>query len=187
MPKEVFQLVGKPVEKGDVSLSNEDVAAFREIALSGLKLNEHSMDEHTDTTKIITSSFTDGIITERDLAADYDVYSLMFRGETVMSSDPDRARITVTLARYNLANQGLKIYNIYDVHSLEGETVMAARRVRIIRELSRLTFDEIGQPFLEKYDKQWKAYEVPMTSQDVEYVGAFSGRLAKRVSVTGGH
>ncbi len=185
MSVETFQHVGKRVELGDVALSKEDVSAFRLSALKGARITEFV---ETDTeSRFKTRSSADGIMTDRDLAADYDVAAMAFFAKGVALWDMDYARTKITFARYNQKNEGVKIYNIYDVESFGGEPVRATRLVRVIRNLSRLAFDETGEPVREKYDEQRKAYEVQMTSDDVARVDELVERITRRSLITGGH
>lgn len=182
---ETFQHIGKRVEFGDVALTPEDVALFRLTALQGVRIRKFA---RTDTqTALLVSSFTDGVIAPRDAAADYSVYSSAFYSKSVMESDPDYARSTITFARFNDKNRNTKIYNIYDVESFEGETVMAAHRVRVIRDLSRIAFSEEGEPYEDVYSRQRKGYETPMTSKDVANVAHLVDRITTRARITGGH
>lgn len=175
---EVFQHVGKRVEQGTVLVTPEDVELFRLTALEGVKMRKFSRTE-TQTT-FWMSSFTSGAVILRDSASDYDVPSLAFYSKTVMESEPDYGRSTITFARYSQRDRNTKIYNIYDVESQDGEATMAVRRVRILRDLSRIAFNEDGEPYDDVYSHQRKVYEVPMTSDDVVRVARLVDRITRR-------
>lgn len=158
-----FEHVGPRVEFGDVAISAGEAELFRKSALQGIKVKELVLDD--DETRIVTSAYTSGFLS--DAAADYDVYSSAFYSKTTMGANPDFWRSVITFARFNSKQSDTKIYNIFDVESYQGEPTFAARRVRVIRNLSRIAFDENGDPFEDTYSHQRKTFETPMTSEDV--------------------
>jgi len=62
--------------------------------------------------------------------------------------------------------------------------VSAVRRVRVIRNLTRLAFDETGEPYEDNYSRQRKAFEYPMESSDVEVVVTRVTQIMNRQRVT---
>lgn len=179
---ELFKHVGPRVQFGEVGISNDEAEAFRQTALKGAKINELILDD--DYTSIQTSCNTSGFIT--DAAADYDVYSHSFYTKTTLGSDPDFWRSSITFARYNQKHSDTKIYNTYDVETQEGEVLMAVHRVRIIRKLSRLAFDQNGEPYNSIYSRQFKSYETQMVPEDIPDIDLRIERLLSRNKVTGG-
>lgn len=178
-----FEHVGPRIAFGDVLISNEEAETFRLSASKGVKIKELFIGDAQS--RIQMTSYADGILS--DAAADYDVYSMAYFSKTLLGQEPDFWRSSITFARYNAKNRDTKIYNIYEVESYQGEVVLGVRRVRIIRNLARLAFNENGDPYEDIYSRQRKAYEVPITSEDIVTIDRLVERTTSRSRVTGGH
>lgn len=177
----LFEHIGPRVEFGSANITNEEAETFRQIALRGLKINKLFVDDAE--TRIQTSAYTSGLIS--DAMGDYDVPSLAFYTKSILGTDPDYWRSVITFARFKSSSKEAKIYNIYDVESHGGEVALAARRVRIIRNLARVVFDENGDPYEDVYSRQYKSYETLMTSQDIEEIDQRTSRIIRRSEATG--
>lgn len=180
---ELFTHVGPRIALGDVAISPDDAEIFRQTALKGVKIRKLFIDDHE--TLIQTTAFTDGLLS--DAAADYEVDSMAVYSKSILGSTPDFWRSVVSFARFNAKHNDTKIYNIFEVENYEGELVRAVRTVRIIRNLSRLAFDDNGDPVQDTYSRQHKAFEVQMTSDDVSSVDLQVDRIVSRSRVTRGH
>ncbi len=178
---ETFQHIGPRVAYGTAQLTPDEAEYFRQAALQGAKVNKLIVTD--DETRIQTSAFTSGLLS--DAVGDYDVYSQAFYAKSILGSRPDFWRSTVTFARFNDKHRDTKIYNIYEVESHAGEVAIATRRVRVIRHLSRIAFDDEGNPFEDVYSRQRKAFERAMTSEDITIVDQRMKRLVSRQQVTG--
>lgn len=178
---ETFQHIGPRVAYGTAQITPDEAEVFRQAALQGAKVNKLAVSD--DETRIQTSAYTSGLLS--DAAGDYDVYSMAFYAKSILGSDPDFWRSTVTFARFNDKHRDTKIYNIYEVETHGGEVAIATRRVRVIRHLSRIAFDDDGNPFEDVYSRQRKAFERAMTSDDIVNVNQSMQRLVNRQKVTG--
>ncbi len=180
-----FEHVGPKVEYGDVVISNEEADQFRQTALKGAKLTGLHIDDDDTRTIIQLTSYADGILS--DAIGDYEVYSMSLVSKTILQANPDSWRSVISFARFNAKHRDTKIYNIYEVEGIMGEVTLAVRRVRVIRNLSRIAFDDNGDPFEDIYDRQRKAFETPLLSEDIEAIDARVERTTSRSLITGGH
>lgn len=179
----LFEHIGPRVEDGDVTLAPDELELFRSAALKGVKLKELQLDDRQ--TKIVTLSHTSGLLSEA--WGDYDVYANAFYAKTELGgNDLDFWRSVISFARYNDKNRGTKIYNIYEVEGSGEQPHKALRTVRIIRNLSRIAFDDDGNPYDDKYSEQYKSFERPMTTDDVLRVSYGVERISARNRATGG-
>lgn len=174
--------VGPHVEFGQAAISDVEAEAFRKTSLKGIKIAKLALGEHT--TEIQTLAYTSGMMS--DAAGDYDVTSSAFYSKLTLGDAPNFWRGVITFARFNDKHRDTKIYNAYEVVTNEGEPLLAVRRVRIIRNLTRLVFDESGEPYEDVYSKQHKGYERPMTSDDIDLVSQQVGRIINRSRATRG-
>lgn len=179
---ETFQHIGPRVAYGTAAITFEEAEQFRQSALLGAKINRLVIDD--DATQIQTSAYTNGLLS--DAVGDYDVYSSAFYTKTVKGNGPDFWRSIVTFARFNDKHRDTKIYTAFEVETCEGEVELALRRVRVIRNLSRIAFDDDGNPFEDIYSRQRKAYEAVMTGDDVAMVAQRMKRIIERHRATGG-
>jgi hypothetical protein len=178
---ETFQHIGPRVAFGTAQISSDEAEHFRQVALQGSKVNKLRVSD--DETLIQTSAYTNGLLS--DAVGDYDVYSMAFYAKSILGSRPDFWRSTVTFARFNDKHRDTKIYNIYEVETHGGEVAIATRRVRVIRNLSRIAFDDDGNPFEDVYSRQRKAFERVMTTDDIHTVDQSMKRLLQRQQATG--
>ncbi|MGH7218000.1 MAG: hypothetical protein ACREGE_00940 [Candidatus Microsaccharimonas sp.] len=174
--------VGPRVEFGRADISSDEAEAFRQTALRGAKVVKLVIGEHQ--TLVQTLTYTSGMMS--DAVGDYDVPSSAFYSKSILGSSPDYWRSVVTFARFNDKHRDTKIYNAYEVVANGGEPLHAVRRVRIIRNLARLVFDENGEPYEDVYSKQHKGYETAMTGSDVVLVDQQVDRIIRRNRATGG-
>lgn len=174
--------VGPHVEFGEAAISDVEAEAFRKTSLKGIKIAKLAISEHA--TQIQTLAYTSGMMS--DAAGDYDVTSSAFYSKLTLGSEPNYWRGVVTFARFNDKHRDTKIYNSYEVVTNEGEPLLAVRKVRIIRNLTRLVFDESGEPYEDVYSKQHKGYEQPMTSEDIDLVDQQVERIIRRSRATRG-
>jgi len=175
--KPVFEHVGPHVDFGTVLIDNDQAETFRQNALQGTKIHKLSIDD--ELTYIWTASYASGVLS--DAAADYQVEESSFYAKSIAGANPDYWRSVVTFARFNLQNKETKIYNIFEVEAHAGEVTSAVRKVRVLRNLSRLAFDEkTGEPYEDIYSRQRKTFEVPMEPDDVSQVATRIGRIMSR-------
>lgn len=175
-----FEQVGKHVELGDVSISQDDADRFRHAALQGAKI--HKLFIGDSSTYIWTASYATGVLAQA--ASDYEVDERAFYAKSVAGQDPHFWRSVITFARFNQKHADTKIYNIYEVEAQGGELLTAVRKVRIIRNLTRIAFDENGEPTEDIYSRQRKGFEVPMQPEDVDLVVRDVERIVNRQRVT---
>ncbi|HEY8886271.1 MAG TPA: hypothetical protein VIM31_02090 [Candidatus Microsaccharimonas sp.] len=174
--KPTFEHVGPIVDFGDVQIDGDQAEVFRKTALQGTKIHKLSIEDQSS--YIWTASYATGVLS--DAAADYDVTESAFYAKSLSGMKPDYWRSVVTFARYNLKHADTKIYNIYEVEAHAGEVTSAVRRVRIIRNLSRLTFNSAGEPYEDTYSRQRKSFETPMQPDDVDLVATNIARVMNR-------
>lgn len=175
-----FEHVGPIVDFGDVQIDGDQAEAFRKVALQGTKIKELSIDD--DSSLVWTTSYASGVLSQA--AADYDVYESAYFAKSITGARPDFWRSVVTFARYNQKHSDTKIYNIYEVEAHAGEVTSAVRHVRIIRNLSRITFNAAGEPYEDTYSRQRKTFQTPMQPEDVELVSTNIGRIMNRQRAT---
>ena len=164
--KPTFEHVGPKVDFGTVLIQPEEAETFRKTLLQGAKIRKLEIND--ESSLLWTTSYATGVLSTA--AADYGVDESAYYAKTLAGSNPDYWRSVITFARYNSQQADTKIYNIYEVESQSGELMSAVRKVRIIRNLTRLTFNNAGEPYEDSYSRQRKAFEYPMESRDVEAV-----------------
>jgi hypothetical protein len=175
-----FVQVGPRVPAGEVQIGEEDAELFRrETRLSGVHIRKFEMDDSS--IKTIATSYAKGELA--DAASDYEVAESSFYAKSIAGTQPNFWHNTVTFARWNLKNRETKIYNIFEVESLEGELTQAVRRVRIIRNLSRIAFDDSGEPYEDVYSRERKVFERPMVEDDVHRVITHMAHITSRQRV----
>lgn len=175
-----FEHIGPIVDFGDVRIDNDHAEAFRKNALEGTKI--HKLFIGDESSYIWTASYATGVLSTA--ASDYDVPESAFYSKSFTGSHPDYWRSVVTFARYNQKHADTKIYNVYEVEAYGGEVTSAVRRVRILRNLSRITFNQAGEPYEDTYSRQRKSFETPMQPDDVELVSTLMTRIMNRQRVT---
>lgn len=175
-----FEQVGPRVELGDVVIDSAQAEVFRRAALSGTKVSDLAFSD--DASRIRTTSYATGVLS--DAFADYAVPESFFTGLTEQRLDPRYWRSQIRFSRYSDKNRETRISNIYQVEMNDGQVMFAARRVEILRNLARIATDEDGEPTLDVYDRQRKAFEQPMTADDVEMVAQKALRITSRQRVT---
>lgn len=181
--KQNFEKIGAPVSFGDVYISDDHAEEFRKIALQGTRIKSLQL---TDTrTEIMTTSYASGVLS--DAAADYDVYETAYYAKSVRESNPDFWRSVITFARYNQKNADTKIYNVFSVESINGSVEHATREVRIIRNLSRIAFDGNGEPIVDTYSRQYKAFEQPLMEGHIDHIATSVDRIMRRQAATRPH
>jgi hypothetical protein len=163
---EYFQQVGPRVEFGQVGITPAEADRFRRVTLEGVKVKRLEISDIA--TFIMTTSYATGVLS--NAAGDYEVDEASFYAKNIGQQNPDYWRSVITFARYNQKHADTKIYNIYETEWSGGEVVSAVRRVRVIRNLTRIAFDESGDPYEDVYSRQYKAFEAPMTGEDVTIV-----------------
>jgi hypothetical protein len=163
---EHYQHVGPRVEFGCVGITPGEADRFRRATLEGVKIKQLEIGDNT--TLILTTSYATGMLS--NAAGDYEVDESAFFAKNTGQQSPDYWRSVITFARYNQKHADTKIYNIYETEWSGGEVVSAVRRVRVIRNLTRIAFDESGDPYEDVYSRQYKAFEAPMTGEDVTIV-----------------
>ena len=178
--KPAFEQIGPEVNFGDVRIDNKQAELFRQNALQGTKIRTLSVEDHYS--YLLTSAYATGILSTA--SADYDVPESAFFSKNFKGANPDYWRSVVTFVRYTQKHADTKIYNAYEVESHGGEVVSAVRRVRIIRNLSRLTFNQAGEPYEDEYSLQRKSFQVPMQPGDVEAIATGMKRIMNRQRVT---
>ncbi|MBC7565243.1 hypothetical protein H7100_03395 [Candidatus Saccharibacteria bacterium] len=178
--KPTFEHIGPVVDFGDVQIDSDQAEVFRKNALQGTKIHKLLVDD--EFSYVWTASYATGVLSSA--AADYDVPESAFYAKSFSGMNPDYWRSVVTFARYNQKHADTKIYNVYEVEAHAGEVTSAVRRVRIIRNLSRLTFNQAGEPYEDTYSRQRKSFETPMQPEDVELVSAHITRIMNRQRVT---
>jgi len=178
--EETFKHVGPRVDPGDVRISDDEVQLFRSTALLGSRIRNLSVDN--ESSYIWASSYATGVLS--DAAADYGVDETAFFSKSTAGIKPAYWRSTITFARYNQAHADTKIYNIFEVEAADGEVIAAKRKVRIIRNLVRFVFDEEGEPIEDAYSRQRRAFEHPMTPEDVAQVAIRVDRVMRRQRAT---
>lgn len=177
-----FEHVGPIVDFGDVRIDNDQAEAFRKSALNGTKIRKLAIED--ESSLVLTTSYATGVLSTA--AADYDVSESSFYAKSFSGLHPDYWRSVVTFARYNQKHADTKIYNVYEVEAYAGEVTSAVRRVRVIRNLSRIAFDQAGEPYEDMYSRQRKSFEIPMQPDDVGFVSTSMTRIMNRQRVTSG-
>ena len=175
-----FEHVGPRVDFGTVLIDPDEAETFRKTLLQGTRIRQLAIND--ESSLLWTTSYATGVLSTA--AADYAVDESAYYAKTLAGSNPDYWRSVITFARYNQQQADTKIYNIYEVESQSGELVSAVRRVRVIRNLTRLAFDEAGEPYEDNYSRQRKAFEYPMESSDVEVVATRVAHIMNRQRVT---
>lgn len=177
-----FQVVGPRVEFGTVHIDHDDATRFRQIALNGTTIRDLNI---TDTsTYIYMTSYATGVLS--DAKGDYAVSDSGFYAKTVAWAQPDYWRSTITFSRFNQKYADQKIYNVFEVESHAGELVSAVRKVRVIRNLTRLAFDpQTGEPIEETYSRQRKAFERPLSPEDIDAIATRATQIVSRQRVLG--
>lgn len=176
-----FEHIGPHVPYGDVHISAEEAEQFRVLSLEGMKIHKLMM---TDTDRyMLTASYASGVLARAAIGSDDDVTESAFYAKSMASNNPDYWRSVITFARYKPNNAETKIYNIFEVETHSGEVTMAARTVRIIRNLTRIAFDESGDPYEDTYSRQYKSYQTPMQVGDVSTIATDVDRIMRRQQV----
>lgn len=178
--KQHFERIGTPVSFGEVAISDDQAERFRTIALQGTRIKSLQLTDVR--TEVVTTSYASGVLS--DAAADYDVYETAYYAKTVRESDPDFWRSVITFARYNQKNADTKIYNRFSIESVNGSVEHAVREVRIIRNLSRIAFDGNGEPFVDTYSRQYKAFEQPLQDDHIDHIETSVDRIIRRQAAT---
>lgn len=172
---EYFQQVGSRVGLGEISITPAEADRFRRATLEGEKVKRLEISDNA--TLILTTSYASGVLS--DAAGDYEVDETSFYAKNTAGCDPDYWRSVITFSRYNQKHADTKIYNIYEAEWGGGELIGAIRKVRVIRNLMRIAFDESGEPYEDVYSRQYKTFENPMRGEDVEIV---EGRVRRTMS-----
>jgi len=178
--KPTFEHVGPVVGFGDVQINEEQAEVFRQTALQGTKIHKLSIGD--ESSYVWTASYATGVLSTA--AADYDVSESAFYSKSFSGMNPDYWRSVITFARYNQKHADTKIYNVYEVEAHAGEVTSAVRTVRIIRNLSRITFNTLGEPYEDTYSRQRKSFQTPLQPDDIELVATNIGRIMSRQRVT---
>lgn len=176
----VFEQVGPTVGFGDVLIDEASAERFRKTALQGTKINELLVSD--DFTQLKTSSYAGGVLS--DAFGDLNTADTAFYTKNFYGANPDFWRSIVTFARFKKDYADIKIYNRYEVEAHAGEVVAATRQVRVLRNLSRIAFNNEGEPYEDVYSEQRKMFETPMQHQDVKLVGMKMERIMNRQRVT---
>jgi|GEM_PF-2725872 len=178
--KPTYIRVGPPVATGDVRISKEDGRAFQQLALLGTKIHRLSLDD--DTTAVWANSYASGILSTMD--ADNEVYENAVFSKSIEGPGP-YWRSVVNFVRYNQKHADTKIYNIFDVSSRDGEVSSAIRHVRVVRNLTRIAFnEETGEPYDDNYSRQRRTYQTAMEPEDIGSVALRIERIMNRQKVT---
>lgn len=175
-----FDQVGDTVPYGETAITHDDADRFLSAAMDGVKIRSLFIGDFA--TEIVTTTYASGILS--NASADYDVTEESCMSKTTFDNKPDRWRSFMMFARYNQKNRDTKIYNMYDIESLGGELMLARRQVRVIRDLTRVAIRD-GDIFEEVYSRQRKAFEVPLTSEDVDLAIERKDRIMRRRLATG--
>jgi len=179
----VFKHVGPRVAEGDVRITAEQAREFQGIALLGTKIDRLSLDDIS--TSVWAKSYATGALSTYE--GDYEVDETAVFSKSVEGPEPHYWRSVVNFVRYNEKHADTKIYNIFEVTALQGEVTSAIRRVRVIRNLTRVAFDEeTGEPYDDNYSRQRRTFESPMEPEDIEAVRIRVSRLMSRQLVTSG-
>lgn len=176
-----FEHIGPHVPYGEVFISPEEAERFRILSLEGTRIHKLMM---SDTDRyMLTASYASGVLAQAAIGSDDDVSESAFYAKSMASNNPDYWRSVITFARFKQNTADTKIYNVFEVETHNGEVTMAARTVRIIRNLTRIAFDEAGDPYEDTYSRQYKAYQTPMQSGDVETIATDVDRIMRRQRV----
>lgn len=173
--KPTFEHIGPTVEYGDVRIDEAAGELFRKTALLGTRLRRLHIGDVS--TQIETTSYATGMLS--DAASDYEVDEVAYFSRSTGWQNPEYWQSKMTFARYNQKHADTKIYTIYEAEYHGGEVTSAVRRVRIIRNLTRLAFED-GEPVEDTYSRQHKAFEVPMEPDDVTSVAIAVDRIMRR-------
>lgn len=180
-----FEQVGPKVPYGEVALSADAAEAFRQLALQGVKIKRLELTD--EQTHILTASYASGALLRSSMFSfveNRSVADSSFYSRTILGRHPDYWRSVISFARFKQADYESKFYNIYEVESFGGEPTMAVRRVKVLRNLSRLAFNDEGEPFEDIYSRERKAFERPMTDEDVDKITGDVDRVLRRLART---
>ena len=175
-----YDRVGSVVPYGEVAITQDDAARFLSSALDGVKIEKLRVDQYSF--EVTTSTYTSGILS--DASSDYEVTEESCMSKTTFGCAPNYWHSKMLFARYSQKNHDAKIYNLYEVESIDGELMMARREVRVIRSLSRIAIDG-GDLEEEVYDRQHKMFEVPLSADDIDLVVERKDRTMRRRVATG--
>lgn len=176
-----FEHIGPHVPYGEVYISPEEAEQFRVLSLEGTKIHKLSM---TDTDRyMLTASYASAVLALSAIDSDDDVPESAFISKSMASNDPDMWRSKIAFARYKSSTAQEKIYNFFEVESNLGEVTIATRTVRVVRHLTRIAFDEYGNPYDETYSRQNKSFQIPMQPGDVAGIETKIGQVMQRQRV----
>lgn len=175
-----YEQVGPTIRSGDVLIDDEAAEQFRLSALLGTKLKK--LTKEAEFTHIQTASYASGILS--DAFGDFNVSDEAVYAKSTYGANPDFWRSVITFTRIRKDDADLKIYNRYEVEAHDGEVAVATRRVRILRNFSRIALDEDDEPVEEVYKKERKKYETLMRPEDIELVSQKMERIIHRQHAT---
>lgn len=170
----------------DVEITTDEADYLRHIAVSEIPLR------HTDgliiddtSTQIRTGTRVTGVIS--DALGDYRLTEEQLFAKTIYSEELDSWWSILHWTRFRDSQRDTKITHRFETTVMQGDVIGARRRIYIARDISRIAIEN-GQPTVAHLaPRQYKMYERPTTSEDIDEIGVKVRRTVARASITGGN